>query len=261
MKTTSRTISALSIVASLGLAALPSAQAALMLASSVNGTNICAVDNDASVCTWGVQISDTNPTVGFLGLGTTVAPIVVGGVEVFGSLHIAEFLSGLNSIRSSSLQIINTTLAPVHITVAVSATDFVGPSVEYAASGSGTWTTAAGSSIDLEWYNDPANAQGAETPADRPGNLLNAATDMAFGPVDSFSFNFPGGPGFLPLAIPDLGMYSMTLAFDIDLVGGGRLTSRGQNLVKPIALPEPGTLSLLAMTLGLLGWRLRKTAA
>jgi hypothetical protein len=253
-------LSTLLLAASFGFAALPAANATLVFAGSVNGTNVCAVDNDAFACGWGMQIPDTNPDVGFLGLGTTTTPLVVAGVEVFGSLHIAEILAGLNSLRSASLQIINTNPAAIDISVAVSANDFPGPSFEYSASGSGTWTTADGSTIDLEWYNDPGNALGASTPADRPGNLLAAAGDTATGATSSYSFDFPGGAGFLPLPAPDLGLYSMTVAFDINLAPGGRLTSRGQALVKPVgAIPEPGTLSLLAIALGLLGWRLRKT--
>lgn len=45
----------------------------------------------------GYAVSDTHSDVGFLGLGTTTAPLVVSGVEVFGSLHIAEMLAGLNA--------------------------------------------------------------------------------------------------------------------------------------------------------------------
>jgi hypothetical protein len=253
-------LSTLLLAASFGFAALPAANAALVLAGSVNGSNVCAVDNDAFACTWGTQISDTNPDVGFLGLGTAAVPLVVSGVEVFGSLHIAEILAGLNSLKSASLQVINTNDSTIDISIAVSANDFPGPSFEYSASGSGTFTLADGSTIDLEWFNDPGNALGASTPADRPGNLLGSGSHTALGTTSSYSFNFPAGPGFLPLPAPDLGLYSMTVAFDISLVAGGRLTSRGQSLVKPVgAVPEPGTLSLFAIALGLLGWRLRKT--
>jgi hypothetical protein len=247
-----RFVSALGMTAVVGLAAAPDADASLILAASAGGANICAVDNNAFACAFGVQVPDTDPTLGTLALGSTTTPILVGGLSVLGSVHTATFGPPNNLLDSSSLEVLNTTGAPVSAMVAVGSTDFVGPATQAFTTGSGTWVTANGSTINLSWYNDPANAQGADTPLDRPGVLVNSFADLAVGPLDSFSHS--GGP----FAVADPGLFSMTLGFDFTLVPGGSLLSRGQAELKPTAVPEPVSLALLAMGLGAAAVRRRK---
>jgi hypothetical protein len=109
----------------------------------------------------------------------------------------------------------------------------------------------------MEWWNDPANAQGAESVGDTPGNLVNIASNT---PTDGISNQSFGGA--LPfnlsgvLAVPDPALFSITLDNELVLGPGIRLESRGQAESKPqAAVPAPATLLLLGSALALLGWR------
>src|SRR5688572_9859683 len=137
-------IVSLAAVAAAGIAgyAVP-AKAALQLAANISGTAFSCVDQAAC---------DNNPLVGFLGLGTAAAPLIVNGVSVFGSLHIATGIPGNpgpNLLTSSSLNVTNLSGADRDIEVAVGATSFSGPAASFSTSGSGTWVNTAGSSIAL----------------------------------------------------------------------------------------------------------------
>ena len=176
-------------VAMTGLMAMaaPAAHATLLLSGSVNATNFCASDQNVG-CGFGNVILDANPAVNRLGLDA----VVINGVEVFGSLAIARYGSPQNILNSSSLQIINTNPFEVDIVVTVSATDYVPPSLIAFTSGSGTFQDVAGSTVDLRWWNDPLNRQGAETPGDTPGNLLDFFNFVSAFAPQSFAHN--GGP-------------------------------------------------------------------
>jgi len=223
----------------------PKASADLILAVDVNGsTQACASDNNIG-CTFGSILLDINPAVGIIELATTT----LGGVQVSGSFHSAD-TDGGNLLTSSSLAIINTLATAAFVQAAIGATDYVPLATLAQATGSGTWITSLGSSTTYTYYNDPTNQQGAETPFDRPGTQVATFSDTSTGGVDSFDFNTE-----LTIPVFDPNLFSMTLGFDLNLLGGDRLDSRGQALFKNqlevTEVPEP--MSMLLLGSGLLG--------
>jgi len=235
--------------------AAPTAHATLLLSGTVNGSNFCASDQNAG-CGFGTPIADGNPAVNQLGLGSASASIIIAGVQVFGSLHTATYGPLSNMLNSSSLQIINNTGVAADILVTVSATNFVPPSFRAFTSGSGTFQDLGGATIDLRWWDDPSNQQGAETPADTPGNLIDSFSFASTFAPESFAHN--GGP----FGVADLLPYSMTLQFHITLPAGAELVSRGQTINKDIGqVSEPAPLLLLGAGLVLLFGRFRKPPA
>ena len=90
---------------------------------------------------------------------------------------------GLNTLSSAGTVVKNLGLVNHLILLTISDTDFLGPATEFTVTGSGTWVDQTlsvvfrGTTITMQWFNDPANRQGAEDPIDRPGNLINLASD------------------------------------------------------------------------------------
>jgi len=233
-----RTAIATSVVAL--LAAFP-AHAVLQISGTVGGVSVQCADG---------QACDTNPLAGQLSVGDQS----LGGVQFIGSSQTQTVGPPSNKLDTSSFQIINNSGASVDIALAVSGTSFASPTTLYSASGGGTFETAAGSTIDLSFYADSANAQGADTPTDAPGTQLQTFSHAAVGLTDTFAFN----SGTLPLA--EGGPFSMTLLADGTLVNGGSLVGRTQALVTDVTttVPEPGSLALLVGSLAAFGlWRRR----
>lgn len=223
------------------------AHALLQLSVQVGGSLFYASDNNAGTAPVGYTvINDTSGTSGILQL----ADQGIGGLQVNGSLHTSTMGPPLNILNSSSLSVLNNTGASVTAFVVVADTNFPGPSDVSFASGSGTWQTADGSSIMLQWFNDPDNVQYADGVGDVPGlaDRVFMFQDTAAGPADSFSASSG------PIAVNDPGLYSMALTFGFTLTPGGGLISRGQTEIKPVSvIPEPGTMAMAALATPILG--------
>lgn len=199
---------------------------------------------------------DFDPAVGAISLGNGFTPIA--NFVVQGSYHTSN--KAANRITSGSSTVTNNRATTTRAYVAVSDTDFTPPANVASLTGSGTFTDATGSAIRLEYYDDPANAQGANYAfADyndflanawklTPGNMVGSYDFTAADDDDSFSYN-PGD-----VAVNDVDPFSMTLKFDFTLTSGGMLVSRGQSMNKDYDVPEFPTLALpTAMLIGLVG--------
>ena len=208
----------------------PPAHAVLQLALEAGAATFTCVDNNIAC--------DTSPLVGTL----QVADQNIGGLQINGSIQ-TSVKGTTNILNTSSLSVVNTTAGSIDYALAVGDTDFVGPVTSFSASGSGTWQTAAGSTITLNWYNDAGNAQGADTVTDTPGVLLHTFTDIAGPLTDAFATSQVG-------AANDPSLFSMTETASGTIVAGGQLVSRGQTEIKElVAVPEPGTLAMLGAAL------------
>ena len=104
----------------------------------------------------------------------------------------------------------------------------------------------AGVRSTYTWWNDPTNQQGGTFGTDRPGLLVDTFSDTANLSIDSYSHN--GGP----FPVFDPALFSMTLGFDMTLLSGDSLLSRGQSEIKPMAVPDGGS-ALLLMGMAFMG--------
>jgi PEP-CTERM motif len=212
------------------------AKATLQIVADVNGVTSSCVDNAAC---------DSNPAVGII----QVADGALNGVMVNGSIQTSTGTPanpGLDTLNTSSLSIVNLSGTTKTVTVAVSDTDFTGPIASWASAASGTWQTAIGSSITLNWYNDPTNEQGASTITDTPGTLVDTFTDNATLRADSFSHDGAG-----PESIS--GPFSMTEQTILTLAPHAQLVSRGQTEIE-ISVPEPSTWAMMVLGFAGLGY-------
>jgi hypothetical protein len=230
------------ILLALTLAALAAPAAAILqLSADINGTLFNCADQ---------QACDTNATLGQL----AIADQTIAGVEIKGSSQF-QTIGTTNFLNTSSFQFINHNLTDATVTLAIGGINFLGPVTSFDASGSGTWQSADSSTINLSWYGDAANAQGADNPTDLPGLLLASFADVANGAADAFAYSVSG-----PFAAAGLHSMSLGTSGTLDAWDGlagteSLLVGRSQTLITTQSLPEPGTLALLGLGLLAIGRR------
>jgi hypothetical protein len=206
------------------------ASAVLQISANINGALFSCQDQAAC---------DTNITPGIL----VIADQIIGGVRFTGSSQ-TQVIGAVNSLNTSSLEILNQNAGTVAISFAVSGIDYAGPVSAFSASGAGTFQSAIGSTLTQTFYADAGNGQGADTATDLPGTLLATQSVVATVLADSFADNFSG-----PFAAA--GLYSMSLGASGTLTAGGSLVNRGQTMLTAQDVPEP--LSLAVLGTGLVG--------
>ena len=212
------------------------ANAVLQLAADVSGSTLFCADNTAC---------DTNPAVGII----QIAPFTLNGVRVNGETITSVGTPGnpgLDTLNVSNLSVTNTTGVVKTINAVVSDTDFLAPVTSWESAGSGTWQGTIGSTITLNWWDDPANGQGANDVTDTPGILVDTFSGNATGIVQGFSHNGTGAAG-------DTAPFSMTEQAIYTLQPGGELLNCGETLVKS-AIPEPSTWVMLVLGFAGLGY-------
>ena len=260
---------ALALAGAILLPLPPRADALLQTAASVGGgPTVIACDQD--LCAFTPGFGDLDPTPGVLVTGVNS----VGGVSVSFAVQTSVKSpgpGGLNTLSSSGTVIQNLTPIAQNILFTISDTSFNGPASVFTTTGSGTWVDQTlpalfgGTTITMEWFNDPANAQGANSPGDTPGIMVNIATDTPQDGISNQSFGGPATAFNVSGAVSDPDLFSMTLDNAVTLGPGIRLESRGQAESKPEVgvpgVPAPATLLLLGSALGLLGWRRWKSPA
>lgn len=251
-------LAALGSALALALALVTPAQATLIISGSFDGgAPVFAIDNNlTSTCgavAVGCQLPDLDPAVGTLTLGPTNTG-TGGGLNVQGTVQTSDKATvpgTFNRLDSTGTQVTATSGTHTYA-VAISDTNFVGPVNTATTTGAGQFSHLGGgygaTDILMQWFNDPLNDQGAETPTDLPGDLIDAFSFTPLATQNPSSFSHNGGP----FAVDDPGLFSMTLAFSGTLAEGVRLTGRELTELKPLAaVPLPGSLVLLGV--GLLG--------
>ncbi len=187
---------ALALAGAILLSLPPRADAILQAAASIDG--VASLACDQNVCAGGgaPTFADIDPLVGVL----TTSPTTIGGISLFFAVQTSVKSSGpggLNTLSSAGTVVQNIDSVAHVVLLTIGDTGFIGPAFTFTTTGSGTWVDQTlpalfgGSTITMEWFNDPANAQGADSPGDTPGIMVNTATDT---PQDGTSVQSFGGP-------------------------------------------------------------------
>jgi hypothetical protein len=236
------------LIVSLGALLLAAAQfcpkdahATLQLTISSGGTTFTCADGELSC-----DLSGGTKNL-------LVVDQTVGGAFV--QLTLAQSSLHPNELQLSSSNIENTRGVPITISLLASDTGFLAPVSFIRSSGSLTFNSAIGSGAStLEFFADPANAQGAN-PLNTPGALLESVSGVPLSDPDSFS-------GSRITAFAAGGPFSMTETASLNLVGGASVTGFNQSMQSGV--PEPSTWAMLIAGFGLLslvGYRKRQRLA
>ncbi|MGB7977099.1 MAG: PEPxxWA-CTERM sorting domain-containing protein [Roseiarcus sp.] len=155
--------------------------------------------------------------------------------------------SGIDSLNVSSLALINTTAAPVTVTLVVSDIGFAAPVGKYQLAASGTFQATVGSTFSVSWWADPANTQYANTSGSIPAfSPLDTFSTTATGVVQSFDTNSAG-------AFTATSPFSMTEEVVYTLQPNGELLNRGIGMVMT-EVPEPSTWAMMLLGFAGLGF-------
>ena len=232
MKALSRLI--LSIVTAGGAAAALSTQAGATLQFSVGAGDESYTCVDNSPC-------DTNPATGIISIPEISFEGITGtDVTVTATGEVLSFTVG---------SLTNDTGGTLSANFAVSDTGFGSDPTRFKTVFTTTWRDALGSSIDVGWFDDPENAQGANSPTDTPGSefdSFDAAAISTESDTESHS-----ATGALDVSPP----FSVTVGGSIVLVNGG--TESASESVS-FAVPEASTWTMMIAGfagLGLAGYR------
>jgi hypothetical protein len=242
-------LSAFGLAAGLGFAALPHADAHLMWAITAGGASACAVDQDAFACSHGVQISDSDSRAGFLQIEALLGDFLVDD-SLLVSFRGPPTPPSVNLVGGNTFSYSNLGSASTTAKVAVSDTGYTGAAIA-ATLASGEWVNTTGSTMTMTWYIDPANAQGATNPDDRPGILIDSFTDSITDPCACFDYS--GAPRAVSLAGP----FSMTAALNLTVTAEGAL-EHVTDAAATLFAPEPATLALFGFALAALGLTRRR---
>jgi hypothetical protein len=170
---------------------------------------------------------DSNPATGTISIPTiSFEGITATDAKVWATADSLNFTVG---------SLTNDTDGPLNGIFAVSDTDFSSNAGRFRTSFSTKWSNAPGSSIDLSWFDDSTNTQGANTPTDAPGILFDGISADTVTGSDTANFSNSGALAVSPLD-------SLTVQGSIDLAAGGT-ESASESVV--IAVPEASTWTML----------------
>jgi hypothetical protein len=170
---------------------------------------------------------DSNPATGTISIPTiSFEGITATDVKVWATADSLNFTVG---------SLTNDTDGPLNGIFAVSDTDFSSNAGRFRTSFSTQWSNAPGSSVDLSWFDDSTNTQGANTPTDAPGIQFDGISADTANGSDTANFSNSGALAVSPLD-------SLTVQGSIDLAAGGT-ESASESAV--IAVPEASTWTML----------------